>query len=76
MEITLSFQQVILNPFLFSHYFDSGYEKKRSIFITCIFKDVILKDQSVLLSVWFHAHFNCGHFFPILKVMCSESKQD
>lgn len=36
---------------------DGGYEKKPGPFLLHTYlKDVILKDQSVLLSVWFHAH--------------------
>lgn len=53
MEIILSFQQVILNPFFFLSLLDSGCEKN---FITYVFKGLDLKDQSVLMSVWFHAH--------------------
>lgn len=56
MEITLSFQQVILNPFLFSHYLIVAMKKTGPFLLHTYLKDVVLKDQSVLLSVWFHAH--------------------
>lgn len=51
MEITLSFQQVILNPFLFSHYLIVAMKKTGPFLLHTYLKDVVLKDQSVLLSV-------------------------
>lgn len=56
IEFALSFQQVILNPFLFSHYLIVAMKTTVPFLLHTYLKDVILNDQSVLLSVWFHGH--------------------